>query len=188
MTTPAQIRKQIATLQLQTITLATALPLALDHLRLKLDTIDGYPTTASGANINTGGHGDTEHTSTEAAALARIHTNNDNNAIGAQAVLDELADYLNASILGAKHALNIAHKHAAGHTHTDRHRLRCKGTTDAEGATCTQWACPRPDGHGGVINDDRCLDCGNTVDKREVQRRAESDARRARRHRKESAA
>ena len=196
---PADIRRQIATLRLQTTALTVTIELALNHLQLKLNATDGYPSTASGAATNgTGGSSDTS--STEAAALARLgevdhidHNGDiDTVAIGAQAIIDELFDYLNAAVIGAKHALNIANQQAAGHGHTDRHKVRCKGTNDAFGATCGQWASPRPHpaGDGRVTDDGCCLDCGQYVDKREAkreaERRAETEARRARRYKKDS--
>lgn len=195
MNTPHQIRRQLATLTTQNTVLTAILPMALDHLELKLRVADGYPSTASGSDVGGGSTGTSEHSSTEQAVLTRLgHNDRDDAAIGAQAVLDEIADYLHAATLGAGHALKLVNNQAVGHAHADRHRLRCRGTEDAQGATCEQWACPRPnpDGTGNTIKDGRCLDCGAYIDRqtaeREAARRAEIEQNRRLRRAGRSAA
>lgn len=61
----------------------------------------------------------------------------------------------------------------------DRTEERCIGDNTAIGAACTQIPTERPDGHGGRINDGRCLDCGVRYDQRLADDRAERDAAKA---------
>ena len=60
---------------------------------------------------------------------------------------------------------------------------RCIGAQASITARCDQIPSPRPDGHGGVVDDGRCLDCGRTYDTDQAHRRMLSEqARRIRRH------
>ena len=184
-TTPATIRKQITKLAELTDVVRARIDPTLQHLAGQLSILDGYPTTASGADRQPGGQRtilvDGDHvpvTGVEAVALRRLeHTGSF--ARGPIAALDELDEYLTTAIT----ALGVVIRECERHTAifgADMSRHRCIGTGDAQGATCTQIACPRPhiDGSGQTVNDHRCLDCGRTFDRAEQQAEVDREAER----------
>jgi hypothetical protein len=156
------------------------------ELNNRLHNLDSYPPTASGANPDRITGGGTAYSPVEQTVIARLEGNydrdpggrliRDNGKLvhinGPQADLEELADLANTLL----HIVNLLHRkcdQVTGKvTRADIDRLRCKGTGDADGATCTQLYDPRR-------TDGRCVDCGPKVDART---RRESDARRARRY------
>lgn len=165
MTNPRHVTTDIARAAVLLEIVRTRAPSAIRAITLNLSDLDGYPTTASGADRGPGGG--TVSSSTERAALARLHDR------GPTSDLDELHDCIRT----ARHALDLAlgvidRVMPAALTTVDLRRLRCIGTGDAAGSTCEQWADP-------TRRDGRCVDCG---------RRSDSDARRARRHAAGSAA
>lgn len=184
MTTPRDIN-QAMTLHTHLTTLARMrLPAAIIQITRETGELDGYPTVASGADTGRGGH--TEDSIVDRTVQARLARNRtDSVALGPTAKLDELMDF----IVTANRALDLLVKecdrHAPGLTRTDVDRLRCIGTGNPDGATCTQIATPRPhpNGNSSLVDDGRCIDCGRAHDAEERRRREESNARRIRKHR-----
>jgi hypothetical protein len=199
--TPRTIRDQLTTLTHRTMTLRARLNPTLEHLAGQLTLFDGYPTTASGADSQPGGqrtiavkhwdHGTEaiDHvpvTSVEDAAIRRIDKTGDFTN-GPQAALDELADYLTTANKALDVLIRECERHTPGLTASDIDRLRCIGTGEPDGATCTQIHTPRRV-NDITVDDGRCIRCGPIWDKRETERKRESDERRARRHKNKNAA
>lgn len=123
---------------------------ALAAIKARLDDLDGYPATASGAD--TGPRGSSDTSSTERVTLARL---GDLKRPGVVQLRDDLEERLLIACTAVREALAIMDRFtgAAPLTPAERHRLRCIGTGDAEGAGCGQWA----------VIDGRCIDCNRTI-------------------------
>jgi len=181
-TTPRDIN-QAMTLHSHLTTLARMrLPAAVIQITRETGELDGYPSIASGADTGRGGH--SEDSVVDRTVQARLARNKaDSVALGPTAKLDELLDLL----VTANRALDLLVKecdrHAPGLTRSDIDRLRCIGTGNPDGATCTQIATPRPhpNGNGSLIDDGRCLDCGRTHDAEERARQEQAAEERRRR-------
>ena len=72
--------------------------------------------------------------------------------------------------------------HGAGEDRNDTEspsEARCIGDGTPRGATCHQIPADRPDGHGGRLDDQRCIDCGRRYDQTLEDAKAEREAARA---------
>ncbi len=153
MTNPRAIRDRQHAIGILTQLLNIRLNPTLTHLTDQLDQLDGYPTTASGTDHQP--RGTNTLTPTEAAASARLGDLEARTRYrpGPSIILDDLNEYLVMAHTGITRALDLCEQHAPNTvTATDLDRLRCIGTGNAEGATCTQWA----------VKAGRCIDCAET--------------------------
>lgn len=118
---------------------------------------DGYPSTASGAD--TGPHGHSDTSSTERAVLHRLHEPDDpKKRPGPIVDAWQIDDFLQSIETALRNIHAICDRHTQPLTPADLERLRCIGTGDHEGASCTQYADPNR-------RDGRCTRCGPTHDR-----------------------
>jgi hypothetical protein len=121
-----RIREQAAAIAALTMQVRDRLPAAIEQLRRELDELDGYPSTASGADRQRGGTA--ELTSVEAAAHARLgDLSGTRPRLGASSKLEHIESTLGSvaaelgKVLGILDALVVAP--------VDPKKYRCIGDT-----------------------------------------------------------
>ena len=169
------VQREMRTAATLAILLPDRVASAIRELHDHADTMDGYPSTASGAD--TGITSASTSSSTERAALdrmaGRLLRRSDGTMerlSGPTADLEEIADLVGCLV----HVVGMLHRKCdaigGGVTKADVSRLRCVGTGDVDGAACGQLFDP-------TRSDGRCIDCGRNIDtaKRRERRNRQRD-------------
>jgi hypothetical protein len=136
MTNPRAIRKLAQANNILAQLAQTRINPTLHALQDLLNNLDGYPTTASGAD-HQGGRGNDETSRTERTALTRIG----NTHPGPTTTLLELYDWLKTANHALTAALNLCDQHTP-HTHTPPPRCDGRGLEGYEhwGEPCNRTA------------------------------------------------
>jgi hypothetical protein len=177
-----QIASNVHTARLLATVLNTRLETTLQHLTMYADSIDGFPTTASGSDSGPGTR-NIETSSTERAVLNRSESDNDGQWDRRPiAALHEGADLANTLLRTSRMLLAWCDTHNTTRiSASELDTLRCINWRREERTSCGNFATPRRH-NNQTIDDGRCLKCGALNDELEDIRRTESNERRLRRY------
>jgi hypothetical protein len=152
MTTARTILTRVRAASIGVSTLTQRVDAALANIKAERDALDGFKSTASGADV--GPRGNSNTSSTERAAIARLSGKGEWTEVTTPyEVFGDLTTALT-------HIIDLIHNECNHWTKTRTleeeavlNSLRCIGTGNPDGSTCTQFATD-------ARSDGRCLDCG----------------------------